>query len=217
MVERCMKVIVVIVAVLAVAVVAVLLHRSCDDEFESKCIYAVWESNVGTNGQGGVVQPAMACRPGAYTDYRRVAEEGLKCMIPKAGNIQMLTSEYIASCRAKPEPDVMLAVSNAFCSVRYSISGYPVAVVSMSVRSCRRDVALGVAGFLLRRCCDGVEEGEALREEKAVAMMRAEIDRRRAVGEDVSVLYERLDAARKAVRQHGATRITVVQMPFLTR
>ena len=196
---------------LLVATLSLLWWFHKGKTYEARCVYAVWKSSVYTNAVGEVVQPETEQRLGTFTDYRRVAEESLLEFFSKRGASMFLALDYLRSVGNSPY-DIAI-VSNAFASVRFTITGDPVAVVELSSTSEYKDLALDVLRFTLLRYCAFVEDGDRRREDKALAMFKNDIERKRRDKEDVSDLVVRLEKARVAV-QKFRKRITVIRQPF---
>ena len=180
--------------------------------YEAKCVYAYWKSNVDTNVVGEVVQPETERQLGGYTDYQRVAEESLSEFFTKRTTSLFL--DYLHSSVNSPY-DIAI-VSNAFASIRFEITGNPVAVVALSSRSKFQDLSLDVLRFTLFRYIAFVEDGERNREEKSLAMLKNSIERKRREGEDASNLVARLEEASIAVQKYRQ-RISIVRHPFIVR
>ncbi len=186
-----------------------LLHKG--ETYEARCVYACWRSSVETNAVGEVIQPETEQRVGAYTDYRRVAEENWLEFFSKRGTSMSLALDYLRSVDNSPYG--IAIVSNAFASVRFTITGNPVAVVELSAKSGFQDLALDVLRFTLLRYCAFVEENDRRREDKALAMLKNDIERKRRKEEDVSELVDRLEEAKVAVKNFRM-RITLVRPPY---
>lgn len=183
-----------------------------DKIWEAKCVFAYWKNNVVTNESGEVVQPVSEMRLGTYTDYRRVAEESLCGFMSRKGTRRLLLLEYLKTCGGLQLDAI--AVSNAFESVRFTISGDVAAIVELSAESNSRSLSLDVVRITLARYIDYVEETNLAREEKALAVLKDAIKKKTRNGENVSDLAARLDAAKVSVGEYRP-RITVLKLPFI--
>ena len=180
--------------------------------YEARCAYAYWKSNVDTNTVGEVIQPEGEWRLGAYVDYRRVAEESLSDFFAERNVDMLLFRDYLQS-HEDSSHDVA-SVSNAFASIMFKIAGDPVAVVELSSKSESKDIALDVLRFTLLRYLAFIENNDRRREEKALAIFKNDIERKRCKGEDVSDIVARLEEAKVAVGK-CRHRITIIKAPFI--
>ena len=201
-------------AALLVVSLVVLQRTHKDNIYEAKCVYAYWESNVTTNLAGDVVQPETEMRMGSYADYRLVAEESLTDFLFRRTADKPLVRDYLLSCTNSLHD--VTAVSNAFDSVRFKITGHPAAVVELFAKAESKALAIDVVKFTLQRYLAFVEEEGMSREEKALAMLKNAIADKQRRGEDAPELVDRLEKAKVAVRKH-CHRITIVKLPYVAQ
>ena len=166
MVEKKRKL--VVSGLLLAATMVVLLCRFLKGEaYEARCVYAYWKSNIDTNSVGEVVQPELGRHVGPYADYLRVAEERLSEFFTERAGTEPLFLDYLKSSASLSHCDIA-SVSNAFASIRFSVTGDTVAVVELTSKSESKDLALDVLRFTMQRYLAFMEDNDRRREEKAL-------------------------------------------------
>lgn len=185
-----------------------------DGVYEAKCVYAYWKSQVETNAAGNVIQPEGELSMGAYADYRRIAEESIADFLSGRTADGNLFHDYLRSCTNSLHGAD--DVSNAFASVHFKVTGDPVAVVELCANAKSRELSIDVIRFTFMRYLAFVEENDRRRDEKALAILKHAIAKKRRSGEDASELADRLEKAKAAIRDYHH-RITVIASPATIR
>jgi len=200
---------------LAVTMVVLLCWFLKGETYEARCVYAHWKSNIDTNSVGEVVQPELGRHVGSYADYLRVAEERLSEFFTERAGTESLFLDYVNSSASLSHCDIA-SVSNAFASIRFAVTGDTVAVVELTSKSESKDLALDVLRFTLQRYLAFIEDKDRRREEKALAMIKNDIERKRCSGEDDSSLVAQLKEAEISILKFRQ-KITIVRPPYIVR
>lgn len=183
-----------------------------EKSFRAQSSFVFCDSSVTTNADGKIVLPQCRGETGTYQDLALIVGDGLKPLLRGGSRSEAILHSYLHSKSCLNAS--ACSVTNAFESAEYRMGDDVEGSVHLFVTAESKELAVDVNRCVLSNYVKFVEVANLAVEDKALAKLKWDIQKRQEAHEDASDLLRQLEHAKGVVNKHHK-RVIVTSSPHI--